>query len=208
MSMKKNRINSDIGDERPEAYPRENGAQPSADTLDEGLHSNEPAQDAAPEIEILPPEEADTVPRSQFVRLQADFDNFKKRTRREQSEWYQRANENLVEEILPALDHFEMGLQTARAHQTESAVVDGFQLVYDQLMSVLTKFGLSPVDAAGALFDPHQHEAVTYLPSPNVPAETVIDQTRRGYRLGEKLIRPAQVVVSSGAPDNETTGEE
>jgi len=157
-----------------------------------------------------PAEETETVPRSQFIRLQADFDNFRKRTRREQDEWYQRANENLIEELLPILDHFEMGLQTARAHPTETSVIDGFQLVNDQLKSVLAKFGLSAIEAKGEIFDPHQHDAVTYMPSTDYPADTVMEQARRGYRLGEKLIRPAQVVVSSGlpegmAPENENT---
>lgn len=140
---------------------------------------------------------------AQLVRLQADFDNFRKRTVRERTEWYQRANEDILLEILPVLDHFEMGLETARDHKTDKAVLDGFKLVYDQLMGTLKKFGLEPVDAAGEKFDPHLHEAMTHLPSAEHAEDVVMAQTRRGFMLGDKLLRPAQVVVSSGPPQDE-----
>ena len=197
---KKNRIQPDNG-ENPEIEADEI-IFPDEERLPEQPLEND-------EMEPLPdPAETETVPRSQFVRLQADFDNFRKRTRREQGEWYQRANENLIEELLPILDHFEMGLQTAHAHPTETSVIDGFQLVNDQLRSVLTKFGLSAIEAKGEVFDPHQHEAITYMPSPDYPAETVMEQTRRGYRLSGKLIRPAQVVVSSGPSEGMSADNE
>jgi molecular chaperone GrpE len=73
-------------------------------------------------------------------------------------------------------------------------------MVADQLRAVLGKFGLQPFDAAGQVFDPSQHEAVSVLPSAETPANTVMAQARRGYRLGDRLLRPAQVVVSGGSP--------
>lgn len=133
-----------------------------------------------------------------LLRLQADFDNFRKRVQRERGEWYQQANEDLMVELLPILDHFELGLHTAEKHHVDPAVIDGFRMVYDQLQQALVRFRLSPIDAEGQDFDPHVHEAMTHVPSEEHPADTVIAQTRRGYKLGEKLIRPAQVVVSSG----------
>ena len=145
--------------------------------------------------------------RDQFVRLQADFANFRNRTQRERIELYQRANEDLLLEILPVLDHYEMGLQTAKQHDADQAVVDGFQLVLDQFQNVLKKFNLTPIDAIGEAFDPHKHEALTHMPSDEYAAETCSNQVRRGYMFGDKLLRAAQVVVSSGPADKEEGAE-
>ena len=141
--------------------------------------------------------------RDQFVRLQADFANFRNRTQRERLELYQRANEDLFLEILPVLDHYEMGLETAKKHNADKSVLDGFQMVYDQFQNVLDKFNLKPIDAVGQPFDPHVHEALTHMPSDEFEAETCSNQVRRGYLFGEKLLRPAQVVVSSGPGDTQ-----
>ena len=135
--------------------------------------------------------------RLQLMRLRADFDNFRKRQVRERTEWITRANEDLFLELLPVLDHYEMGLKSAEDHQTDCSVTEGFKLVYNQLRDLLEKHNFTPVETIGEAFDPHVHEALTHLPS-DKPAETVIEQVRRGYKLGEKLLRAAQVVVSSG----------
>ncbi len=154
---------------------------------------------AAPQVE----EEEEESLRDQFVRLQADFANFRNRTQRERIELYQRANEDLLLEILPVLDHYEMGLQTAEQHDADKAVVDGFKLVYDQFQNLLNKFNLKPIEAVGEEFDPHKHEALTHMPSDEYAAETCSNQVRRGYMFGDKLLRAAQVVVSSGPSDSE-----
>jgi len=154
-------------------------------------------EDVAPQVE----EEEDESLRDQFIRLQADFANFRNRTQRERLELYQRANEDLFSELLPVLDHYEMGLQTAEQHHSDKAVVDGFKMVYDQFQNVLKKFKLEPIDAVGQAFDPHKHEALTHMPSDEYPAETCSNQVRRGYLFGDKLLRAAQVVVSSGPAD-------
>lgn len=141
--------------------------------------------------------------KDRHVRLQADFDNFRKRTHRERMELQVRATEDLVEDLLPVLDNFEIGLRTAATQQAAGSVRDGFQMVYDQLLAVLRKVGVTPFEAVGA-FDPHVHEAVTHAPSAEHAADVIVAQLRRGYRLGDKLLRPAQVVVSSGPPDGPT----
>ncbi|MDF7799711.1 nucleotide exchange factor GrpE [Pontiellaceae bacterium B1224] len=161
--------------------------------------------DDLPDTEII--EDAQTIQaveeeeeglRDQFVRLQADFANFRNRTQRERIELYQRANEDLLLEILPVLDHYELGLQTAEQHNADKAVVDGFKMVYDQFQNVLKKFNLEPIEAVGQEFDPHKHEALTHMPSEEYAAEICSNQVRRGYMFGDKLLRAAQVVVSSG----------
>lgn len=138
--------------------------------------------------------------KDRHLRLQADFDNFRKRTHRERIELHVRATEDLVKELLPILDNFEIGLRAAASQAAATSVVDGFQMVYDQLQAALRKVGLVSFEATG-MFDPHQHEAVSHVPSPEHAPDTIVTQTRRGYRLGEKLLRPAQVIVSSGTPE-------
>lgn len=157
----------------------------------------EQAADAAQEVE----EPAADPLELRLLRHQADFDNYRKRMVRERQEWAQRAAEDLLTDLLPVLDHYKMGLEMASKHQTDEAVQNGFQLVYDQLLSALKKAGLEPIDAEGQPFDPHLHEAITHLPSADHDADLVLTQTRRGFRLGSKLLRPSQVVVSSGPPN-------
>jgi molecular chaperone GrpE len=136
--------------------------------------------------------------KDRILRLQADYDNFRKRTIRDRDELALRANADLLLEILPVMDHFERGLREARAHKADKGVIDGFQLIYDQFMAVLLKTGLAPINAEGQVFDPNFHEAITHVPSDEHPADIVITETRRGYLLGDKLLRASQVIVSGG----------
>jgi len=174
--------------------------------------SREPDPELEPDAEAIAvapvSDAADEALETRMLRLQADFDNFRKRTQRERGEWYLRANEDLLRELLPVIDHFEMGLQNAEKHHVDHAVIDGFKLVYEQLMQALGKFQLKPFESEGQVFDPHSHEAMTHVPSAEHPADVVMAETRRGYRLGDALLRPAQVIVSSGPPEPAPTGSE
>ncbi len=133
-----------------------------------------------------------------LLRLQADFENLRKRTARERQELVQRATEDLMLELLPVLDHFELGLAAAAQQGLDPATFAGFQLVRDQLHGVLERFGLSRIEAVGQTFDPHLHEAVTVVPSEEHPRDHVLLEIRRGYRLGERLLRAAQVGLAAG----------
>lgn len=194
--MKKNK---DPEVKEPMAQEVDAAAEP---VVESDISSDETVADTPAPAVLAPEEEA---LEHRLLRLQADFDNYRKRTLRERMEWGDRAVESLVQEMLTVLDHYEIGLKVAEKHHTDKAVLDGFRLVYDQLLSVLGKVGLTPIDAEGALFDHNEHEALTHMPSEEHPADQVIAQTRRGYRLGHKLLRAAQVVVSSGPanPSNE-----
>jgi molecular chaperone GrpE len=176
--------------------------QEAAEAAEELADQLERESEELPDTEIIeeekPAEAEEESLRDQFIRLQADFANFRNRTQRERLELYQRANEDLLLEILPVLDHYELGLQNAEQHDADKAVVDGFRLVYDQFQNVLSKFNVTPIEAVGEAFDPHKHEALTHMPSDEFPAEVCSNQIRRGYLFGEKLLRAAQVVVSSG----------
>jgi molecular chaperone GrpE len=155
--------------------------------------------------DITGKKEPDTVASlsDRLLRLQADFDNFRKRTVRERQELYKRANEELMEEILPALDHLEIALESAGTHEVESSFLEGVRMVGEQMSSTLGRFGLKPIDADGEVFDHKLHEAISHIPSDDVAENVVITQTRRGYVLNDQLLRAAQVVVSSGAKAEE-----
>jgi molecular chaperone GrpE len=134
------------------------------------------------------------------LRSQADFDNYKKRALREKEEGIKYANSSLLEKLLPIIDNFELGLSAARGEGEKSPIYSGMSMVLKQLTDFLAENGLQPIDAAGQKFDPNLHEAIAHEPSKDVPEGTVLRQTRRGYRLKDRLLRPSSVVVSSGAP--------
>jgi molecular chaperone GrpE len=157
------------------------------------------ATEQAPVTErVQSPEEELAGLKDRQLRLQADFDNFRRRSARERIEVGARAVESLVEDLLPVLDHFELGLHAADEQAIDSTVKTGFQMVFDQLLGALKKAGLVPLDAHESAFDPHRHEAVCHTPSDEYPPDAIMAQTRRGYQLGPRVIRPVQVVVSSG----------
>jgi molecular chaperone GrpE len=133
------------------------------------------------------------------LRSQADFDNYKKRAAREKEDAIKFANSSLLERLIAIVDNFELGLSAARGEGENSPIFMGMNMVLKQLTDFLADNGLQPIDAEGQKFDPNLHEAIAHEPSGSVPEGTVIRQTRRGYRLKERLLRPSSVVVSSGA---------
>jgi molecular chaperone GrpE len=133
------------------------------------------------------------------MRSRADFENYKKRCAREKEEATKYANTSLLEKLVTIVDNFELGLEAARGQGGEkSPIYSGMSLVLKQLQDFLAENGLQPIDAVGRTFDPNLHEAIAHEPNDQVPEEVVIRQTRRGYRLKDRLLRPSAVVVSSG----------
>jgi molecular chaperone GrpE len=133
------------------------------------------------------------------LRSQADFENYKKRSAREKEEAIKYANSSLLERLIAIVDNFELGLEAARAEGEKSPIFSGMSMVLKQLMDFLADSGLQPIDATGHKFDPNLHEAIAHEPSNEVPEGTVIRQTRRGYKMKDRLLRPSSVVVSSGS---------
>ena len=132
------------------------------------------------------------------LRSQADFENYKKRCAREKEDAIKYANTSLFERLLPIIDNFELGLTAARGEGESSPIYSGLSLVLKQLNDFLVNNGLQPIEADGQKFDPNLHEAIGHEPSNKVAEGNVIRQTRRGYRLKDRLLRPSAVVVSSG----------
>ena len=133
-----------------------------------------------------------------LLRTTADLENFKKRAARERQEAVKFANASLLEKLIPALDNFDMALaaaNNAESHSMES-LKTGIAMIYNQLKAALADTGLEEIDATNQPFDPNLHEAVSHQESADVPEGQVLQQLRKGYKLRERLIRPATVVVA------------
>lgn len=131
-----------------------------------------------------------------LLRLKAEFDNFKKRSRKEMASARLHANQELILELLPVIDSFELGLESARRTRDFDKLVEGLEIALGELLQVLGKFGLNRVDAAGKQFDPDFHEAVTLIESDEHQDDSVVDEIRKGYLLHDRLLRPAMVTVA------------
>ena len=133
-----------------------------------------------------------------LLRNTADFENYKKRAARERQDAVKFANEGLMQKLIPVLDNFESALAAAQAAGGESAqsLITGVGMIQQQLKSVLAEAGLEEIEAQGKPFDPNIHEAVSQAESAEHPEGHVMQQLRKGYKLRERLLRPATVIVA------------
>ena len=169
-------------------------------------HHESPAETAAPAPAPAPQDPVETLQaeinkyRDQSLRAAADLENFRKRMIREKEEAVRYANVSVLEKLIPILDNFELGLEVAKTAPDASAasIAQGLSMVQRQLADFIKDHGVTAVEAVGQPFDPKWHEAIGHEPDDQVPEGNVISQVRRGYRLAERLIRPASVVVSKG----------
>ncbi len=127
------------------------------------------------------------------LRLQAEFDNFRKRTEKDRADFAQYAGMEVVREILPVLDNFDLAL---KADASGKDYVKGVEMIYDRLASTLKKMGLEPIETKGAAFDPHLHQAVEKVQTEDAEDHTVISDFQRGYKFKGKLLRPSMVKVA------------
>lgn len=181
----------------------ETGKQINSDLAQNG---STPTADTAPaETPISPEQIAELKVRAdkadehwdRLLRQTADFDNYKKRAAREKQDATKYANESLLQKLIPVVDNFEAALAAASA---PNAAVDSLQtgvnMIYTQLKSALTEAGLEEIDATKQPFDPNFHEAVSEAETPDAPEGQVVQQLRKGYKLRDRLIRPATVIVA------------
>jgi molecular chaperone GrpE len=143
-----------------------------------------------------------------FLRASADLDNYRKRVAREKEELARFTSERVVAALLPVLDNLERALDAAQKHETSNdAMLDGLKQIQSQFRRTLVESGLQEVVAnAGHPFDPNIHEAVGHIESAEHPEGHVIEQLQRGYKLADRLLRPARVVVSKGAAEQDSGG--
>jgi molecular chaperone GrpE len=180
---------------------QQDDSKPTQDMPD----SEEPAPNSAetqssPELDPWAQLEAEVTKwRELSLRTAAEMDNLRKRTAREREEAIRYANQRLLEDLLPVIDNFEMGMQAA-AQDTSSMIYIGMDMVRKQLNEFLSNQGVTEILTAGQ-FDPNLHDAVSQEPSEQ-PEGEIIRTSRRGYKLRDRLLRPASVVVS--APNSES----
>lgn len=149
--------------------------------------------------------------RNQHLRLQADFDNYRRRTARDHELQARRATEQLLRDLLPVLDHLDLGLESARKHHVKHAVIDGLAGVQKQFLDALAKHGVAPVATVGQPFNPDRHECVIHTASDQFSENVIAQEVRRGFTLGPYVLRAAQVIVSTGpgqtSPTDSATAE-
>jgi molecular chaperone GrpE len=163
--------------------------------------SQAPEGDDPSRIAALAAERDEAIDR--WKRTAADFDNFRKRAARERQAYVALANERLIEELLPILDDLERALDAAAEHE-EARLEEGVRLVHRSLAGLLERQGIQPIDTDGR-FDPHVHEALFSQPS-EAEEGSVLDVIQKGYRLGDRVVRPARVVVAAAPEPQELDG--
>jgi molecular chaperone GrpE len=184
---------------------KEGGAAASVEDLPApaGAAPPEPHQLTAEDIEELRAEAAKAKDHwEQLLRTAADFENFKKRAARERQEVSRYANESLLQKLLPVLENMEAALLSTAGGQpvTLESMQTGLKMIQQQFKSVLTEAGLEEIDATNKPFDPNWHEALAQQERADVPEGQVVQQVRKGYKLRDRLLRPASVLVSKSPP--------
>jgi molecular chaperone GrpE len=176
--------------EEPAAPP----PRPAAEVpLEAFIRRGQEIQQKAEQIERLQAEKKEL--HDMLLRKQAEFENFRKRTEREAQEMYRRVRGDVLLDLLPVLDNYELAIR--HAEQADATTLrEGVALIYKQLIDILSRQGLEAIEAEGRHFDPEIHEAVAVEASEDVEEHTVLQELQRGYKLGDRLLRPARVKVA------------
>ncbi len=133
-----------------------------------------------------------------WLRAVAEFDNFRKRTEKEKEKYFEYALEGFLKDFLPVLDALEKGVEAAEKSPdaASSGLLEGVKLIHRNILTVLEKYGVKPIEAKGKVFDPYYHEAVSRVHTTEYPAGTVIEEYQRGYTLKDRVVRPSLVAVA------------
>jgi len=182
---------------------------PLTEESGEGTADDADATEQPDEVPAEPATPAEEVEKwkDHAARAQAELENYRKRMAREKGEAILYANRSLLEQLLPVIDNFEMGLQAARAADgDQSMILQGMAMVRKQLDDFLSDQGVEVIPSDGVAFDPNVHEALKQEPSDSIPEGHIIFTMRRGYRLKDRILRAANVVVSAGPVSDEAEG--
>ncbi|WP_235848926.1 MULTISPECIES: nucleotide exchange factor GrpE [Bacillaceae] len=133
---------------------------------------------------------------NRFLRLQADYENFRRRTRQEKEADAKYRSQRLAEELLPAMDNFERALNIQVESEEATSLLEGMEMVYRQLKDALKKEGVEPVESVGMPFDPHFHQAVMQVEEEGYDSNVVVEELQKGYKIKDRVIRPAMVKVN------------
>ena len=171
-----------------------------ATETDESAKTDDSSEEAVKEEsqeEVNPLQEKYDTLNNQYIRLAADFENFRKRTEQEREALLKYGAENTLKKMLEVLDNFERGLKAIETVEDCEKVKECYNLAYKNFTDVLAKAGLETIKAEGETFDPNFHEAVMQTPSTDVPEHTIIAELQKGYKLGNKVLRPTLVNVAT-----------
>ncbi|MBU6433741.1 MAG: nucleotide exchange factor GrpE [Nitrospirae bacterium] len=141
-----------------------------------------------------------------YLRLAAEFDNYKRLAQRDQRDQIRFGNEQLLRELLPVVDNLERAVKASRNGGSSDVLIQGVDLTLKQLTGALTRFHVIPVETVGQPFDPATHQAVTSVASEKIPEQHVVDEFQRGYRLHDRILRAAMVSVSTGQAQDGAPG--
>jgi molecular chaperone GrpE len=136
-----------------------------------------------------------------FLRLAAEFENYKKRVQRDQDEYTKYAHERLLKDLLPVLDNLQRALQHTQSEGNTNGVVHGVELTCKQYLEVLSRFGVRPIPSVGLPFDPAVHQAVATVEAKGQKPNTVVEEYEKGYFLYDRVLRPAMVTVAASSPE-------
>jgi molecular chaperone GrpE len=132
----------------------------------------------------------------QLLRVAAEFDNYKKRITRDFADLIRTANENLIKQLLPVLDNLERALDHSKTDSNSNSLHEGVEMIFGQLLEILGKEGMKPLEAVGKSFDPHLHEAVMQIEDDKHPSGSVVNEIEKGYMLNDKVLRHTKVAVN------------
>ena len=203
MSEKKTAKIKIVSDEDSDTDDTSSGADdsPSSGTMDDDL------TDLQNQLESK--EEELSQAHDRLLRVSAEFDNYKKRSARETDEFRKYANQALLKEFLPVVDNLELAISsTDGKREIDKSLVEGLEITRKEILKVLEKFNVKPVEAVGTPFDPEFHEAVMRQESDEYAENTVISEFQKGYLIHDRLLRPAMVVVASPGASATGPGED
>jgi len=174
--------------------------QAEAEAMADAIRSAcEEQTDEAPDVLPMDDSNAELVAeKDNVLRLRAEMENLRSRTAREINEARRYAALPFARDLLPALDNIGRAIESADPNQQDQGLLEGFQLVQQQLLSLLQQHHCLPLEALGEPFDPNFHEAILQQPSDEYPANTVLMVAENGYQMHDRVVRPAKVIVSSG----------
>lgn len=196
----KNPFSSDKNEEKLKEEVKideEKTADENAETENEEKLENSESVEEVKKEEVNPLQEKYDTLNNQYIRLAADFDNYRKRQEQEKEALLKYGAESTLKKMIEVLDNFERGLKAIETVEDCEKVKECYNLAYKNFTDVLTKVGLEPIKAEGETFDPNFHEAVMQTPSTEHPEHTIIAELQKGYKLGDKVLRPTLVNVAT-----------
>lgn len=175
-------------------HPDIESADADAEGSPENLQENEEVPSLADQL--LEKDEELHALNDKYLRLAAEFDNYKRRVQRDQQDTIRFANEKLFKDLLPTLDNLERALQSGREQGRIEGLMEGVDLTYKHFLDTLQKMGIKQVSSVGEVFDPAKHQAVGQVESTTIPENVIVDEYQKGYFVHDRILRPAMVTVA------------